>query len=69
MNKKEYEMYERALDTGKRLEKLYFNQKEQLKKLYDYMELRKQQLEYSESKEEMDFILAVLNKIIQEVEW
>lgn len=68
MNKKEYQIYERTMDTAKRLEKLYFNQKEQLKKLYCYIELRKQQLQYSESKEEMDFILSVLNKIIQEVE-
>lgn len=68
MNKKEYQIYERTMDTAKRLERLYFNQKEQLKKLYDYIELRKQQLEYIESKEEMDFILSVLNKIIQEVE-
>lgn len=67
MNKKEYQIYERTMDTAKRLEKLYFNQKEQLKKLYCYIELRKQQLQYSESKEEMDFILSVLNKIIQEV--
>lgn len=68
MNKKEYEMYERALDTGKRLEKLYFNQKEQLKKLYDYMELRKQQLKYSESKEEMDFVMTIIYKLIKEIE-
>ena len=68
MNKKEYEMYERALDTGKRLEKLYFNQKEQLKKLYDYMELRKQQLKYSESKEEMYFVMTIIYKLIKEIE-
>lgn len=63
MNKKEYEMYERALRTGERLEKLYFNQTEALNKLYSYIELRKMQLQYAESKEEMEFIQSYLNDI------
>lgn len=63
MNKKEYEMYERTLKTAQRLEKLYFEQKEAIIKLYTYIELRKSQLQYAESKEEMEFIQTYLNDI------
>ena len=63
MNKKEYEMYERTLKTAQRLEKLYFEQKEAIIKLYTYIELRKSQLQYAESKEEMEFIQTYLDNI------
>mgnify|MGYP003468465044 CR=1 FL=1 len=66
MNKKEYEFYKRALDTGAKFEKLYFKQKEELKKLYDYIIVRKAQLEYSEAKEETEFIASIIQKIIKE---
>lgn len=56
-------MYERTLKTAQRLEKLYFEQKEAIIKLYTYIELRKSQLQYAESKEEMEFIQTYLNDI------
>lgn len=66
MNKKEYEFYKRALDIGAKFEKLYFQQKEELKKLYDYIIVRQAQLEYIEAKEETEFIASVIQKIIKE---
>lgn len=63
MNKKEYDMYSRINETAKRLEKAYFTQKEELTKLYDYLELRKEQLQYTESKEEVEFIQTYIRKI------
>lgn len=63
MNKKEYEIYSRINETAKRLEKVYFEQKEMLTKLFDYIELRKSQLQYAESREEMEFIQEYINNI------
>ena len=63
MNKKEYEIYNRINETAKRLEKIFFQQKEELTKLYDYIELRKDQLQYAESKEEIEFIQSYIEKI------
>ena len=56
-------MYERTLRTAERLEKLYYSQKEALIKLFDYIELRKIQMKYAESKEEMEFIQDYLNNV------
>lgn len=63
MSKKEYEIYSRINETAKRLEKVYFEQKEMLTKLFDYIELRKSQLQYAESREEMEFIQEYINNI------
>lgn len=63
MNKKEYEIYNRINETAKRLEKICFQQKAELTKLYDYIELRKDQLQYAESKEEIEFIQRYIEKI------
>ena len=63
MNKKEYEIYNRINETAKKLENICFQQKEELTKLYDYIELRKDQLQYAESKEEIDFIQRYIEKI------
>lgn len=63
MNKSEYQMYERTLRTAERLEKIYYKQKEELVKLFDYLELRKEQLEYAESKEEVEFIQSYIDRI------
>lgn len=63
MNKNEYEMCFKLNETTKKLSKLFFKQKQELNKLYDYIELRKLQLRYIESKEEIDFILECLKKI------
>lgn len=65
MSKKEYEMYEKALKTGQMFEKGYFKLIENLKQLCCYLELRKEQLQYSESKEEIDFVTAVLYRAIK----
>lgn len=65
MSKKEYEMYERALTTGQMFEKGYFKLIENLKQLCSYLELRKEQLQYSESKEEIDFVITVLYRAIK----
>lgn len=63
MKKKEYEIYNRINETAKRLEKICFQQKDELTKLYDYIELRKDQLQYAESKEEIEFIQRYIEKI------
>lgn len=65
MNKIERETVEKLHKTAKRLEKLYFEQKNELSKLYDYIELRKTQLQYVESKEEMEFIQSYILKTMR----
>lgn len=65
MNKTEREIVEKLHKTAKRLEELYFGQKNELSKLYDYIELRKTQLQYVESKEEMEFIQSYILKTMR----
>lgn len=64
MKKVEREVYDRVMETASRLEKYYFKQQSEIKKLCDYIEIRMQQLQYAESKEEMEFVLTYLRKIL-----
>ena len=68
MNKKEYEIYSRINETAKRLEKVYFEQKEMLTKLFDYIELRKSQLQYAESREESEFYYDYIRNAIRSLD-
>ena len=68
MSKKEYEIYDRALKTGQMFEQRYFKLVEALKKLCDYIELRKDQLQYAESKEESEFYYDYIRNAIKSLD-
>lgn len=69
MNKSEQEIYNRALETGKRYEQMYLNIHNKLLDLKSYLRVRKLMLECNENlTDEEEVVVEVFEEILKYLE-